>query len=32
MEFSWRSFDPDLGISSPDGWIEFTNRYKLLGR
>ena len=30
MEFSWRSFDPDLGISSPDSWIEFTNRYKLL--
>jgi hypothetical protein len=30
MEFKWRSFDPDLGISSPDGWIEFTNYYKLL--
>lgn len=30
MEFSWRSFDPDLGIESPEGWIEFTNRYKLL--
>jgi hypothetical protein len=30
MEFSWRSFDPDLGIDSCDGWIEFTNRYKLL--
>lgn len=30
LEFTWRSFDPELGISSPDGWLEFTNRYKLL--
>lgn len=30
IEFSWRSFDPDLGIDSCDGWIEFANRYKLL--
>lgn len=30
MEFKWRSFDPDLGISSPNGWIEFANYYKLL--
>lgn len=30
MEFKWRSFDPDLGISSSDGWIEFANYYKLL--
>lgn len=30
FEFKWRSFDPDLGIDSPDGWIEFANSYKLL--
>lgn len=30
VDVSWRSFDPELGISSPDGWIEFSNRYKLL--
>lgn len=30
VEVSWRSFDPDLGMFSSDGWIEFSNRYKLL--
>jgi hypothetical protein len=30
IEVSWRSFDPDLGMFSSDGWIEFSNRYKLL--
>lgn len=30
MEFRWRSFDPDLGMSSSEGWIEFRNSYKLL--
>jgi hypothetical protein len=30
IEYKWRSFDPELGIESEDGWIEFANRYKLL--
>jgi hypothetical protein len=30
IEYRWRSFDPDLGLDSEDGWIEFANRYKLL--
>jgi|GEM_PF-2167857 len=30
MEYKWRSFDPELGLNSENGWIEFVNRYKLL--
>ncbi|MBE9182461.1 hypothetical protein IQ268_28330 [Oculatella sp. LEGE 06141] len=30
IEYKWRSFDPELGRDSEDGWIEFANRYKLL--
>ena len=30
IEYRWRSFDPELGLNSEDGWIEFANRYKLL--
>lgn len=30
IEFRWRSFDPELGLNSEDGWIEFVNHYKLL--
>jgi hypothetical protein len=30
IEYKWRSFDPELGLNSEDGWIEFINRYKLL--
>ena len=31
LEFTWRSFDPDLGISNstPGNWLEFTTRYRL---
>lgn len=30
IEFRWRSFDPELGLDSEEGWIEFVNRYKLI--
>jgi len=30
IEYRWRSFDPELGLNSEEGWIEFANRYKLL--
>jgi len=30
IEYKWRSFDPELGLNSEEGWIEFANRYKLL--
>ncbi|MBW4489951.1 MAG: hypothetical protein KME12_19385 [Trichocoleus desertorum ATA4-8-CV12] len=30
IEYKWRSFDPELGLNSEAGWIEFVNRYKLL--
>ncbi|MEP0914209.1 hypothetical protein NDI45_25200 [Leptolyngbya sp. GB1-A1] len=30
IEYRWKSFDPERGITSEDGWIEFANRYKLL--
>lgn len=30
IEVKWRSFDPDLGLNSEAGWIEFANHYKLL--
>jgi hypothetical protein len=30
IEYKWRSFDPEIGLNSEEGWIEFVNRYKLL--
>lgn len=30
IEYRWRSFDPELGVNSEAGWIEFANHYKLL--
>ncbi len=32
IEFTWRSFDPDLGMSNhtPGNWLEFVTRYRLL--
>lgn len=30
IEYKWRSFDPEIGLNSEDGWIEFANHYKLL--
>lgn len=30
IEYKRKSFDPELGLNSENGWIEFANRYKLL--
>ena len=31
LEYTWRSFDPDLGMNDPrrGNWLEFTTRYRL---
>ena len=29
IEYTYRAFEPDFGISSPDGWMEITSRYTL---
>lgn len=30
LEFTWRSFDPDLGYSNiPGNWLKFTTKYRL---
>ena len=30
VDYTWRSFDPDLGPEDERGWLLFTNRYRLV--
>lgn len=30
IQYTWRSFDPELGLDADDGWLSFTTEYRLV--